>query len=118
MTDQKKGSKNMGDNAPAETEFDVSEEAIKKAMAGELSEEQLNLIKDLDKESSVRKLATPWIAKMFYLACIAVTLYHFITSLVGTPVVLEHRSLLHTAHGLPFCEVHERFFPLPPPNTP
>ena len=104
MTDQKKGSKNMGDNAPAETEFDVSEEAIKKAMAGELSEEQLNLIKDLDKESSVRKLATPWIAKMFYLACIAVTLYHFITSLVGTPVVLEHRSL-HVSMMLALCFV-------------
>lgn len=104
MTDHKKGSKNMGDNAPAETEFDVSEEAIKKAMAGELSEEQLNLIKDLDKESSVRKLATPWIAKMFYLACIAVTLYHFITSLVGTPVVLEHRSL-HVSMMLALCFV-------------
>ncbi len=36
----------------------------------------------------------------------------------NAPFVLEHRSLLHTAHGLPFCEVHERFFPLPPPNTP
>ena len=73
----------MGDNVRAGAEHDASDEAIKKAMAGELSEEQLNLIKDLDKESSVRKLATPWIAKMFYLACIAVTLYHFITSLVG-----------------------------------
>ncbi len=92
----------MGDNVPAGTEHDASEEAIKKAMAGELSQEQLNLIKDLDKESSVRKLATPWIARMFYLACIAVTLYHFITSLVGTPVVLEHRSL-HVSMMLALC---------------
>ena len=104
MTDQKKGSKNMGDNAPAETEYDVSEEAIKKAMAGELSEEQLNLIKDLDKESSVRKLETPWIAKFFYLSCIGVSLYHFITSFVGTPVVLEHRSL-HGSMMLALCFV-------------
>ena len=94
----------MGDNVPASSDHDASEEAIKKAMAGELSEEQLKLIKDLDKESSVRKLATPWIAKMFYLACIAVTLYHFITSLVGTPVVLEHRSL-HVSMMLALCFV-------------
>ena len=94
----------MGDNIRAGAEHDVSDEAIAKAMAGELTEEQLNLIKDLDKESSVRKLETPWIAKLFYLACIAVTLYHFITSLVGTPVVLEHRSL-HVSMMLALCFV-------------
>ena len=94
----------MGDNVRASAEHDVSDEAIAKAMAGELSEEQLNLIKDLDKESSVRKLETPWIAKLFYLACIAVTLYHFITSFVGTPVVLEHRSL-HVSMMLALCFV-------------
>ncbi len=94
----------MGDNVRADAEHDVSDEAIAKAMAGELSEEQLNLIKDLDKESSVRKLETPWIAKLFYLACIAVTLYHFITSFVGTPVVLEHRSL-HVSMMLALCFV-------------
>ena len=49
----------MGDNIRAGAEHDVSDEAIAKAMAGELTEEQLNLIKDLDKESSVRKLTTP-----------------------------------------------------------
>ena len=81
---------------------EVSDEAIAKAMAGQLTEEQLNLIKDLDKESSVRKLDTPWLAKLFYLACIAVSLYHFITSLIGTPVVLEHRSL-HVSMMLALC---------------
>ncbi len=94
----------MGDNVRAGAEHDVSDEAIAKAMAGELSEEQLNLIKDLDKESSVRKLETPWIAKLFYLTCIGVTLYHFITSFVGTPVVLEHRSL-HVSMMLALCFV-------------
>ena len=81
---------------------EVSDEAIAKAMAGQLTEEQLNLIKDLDKESSVRKLDTPWLAKLFYLACIVVSLYHFITSLIGTPVVLEHRSL-HVSMMLALC---------------
>lgn len=94
----------MGDNVRAGAEQDVSDEAIAKAMAGELTEEQLNLIKDLDKESSVRKLETPWIARLFYLTCIAVTLYHFVTSLVGTPVVLEHRSL-HVSMMLGLCFV-------------
>ena len=94
----------MGDNVRADAEHDVSDEAIAKAMAVELSEEHLNLFKDLDKESSVRKLETPWIAKLFYLACIAVTLYHFITSFVGTPVVLEHRSL-HVSMMLALCFV-------------
>ena len=42
----------MGDNVPASSDHDASEEAIKKAMAGELSEEQLKLIKDLDKENN------------------------------------------------------------------
>ena len=104
MAEKKQGGKNMGDNVRAGAEHDASDEAIKKAMAGELSEEQLNLIKDLDKESSVRKLETPWIAKLFYLVCIAVTLYHFITSLVGTPVVLQHRSL-HVSMMLALCFV-------------
>ena len=81
---------------------EASDEAIAKAMAGQLTEEQLNLIKDLDKESSVRKLDTPWLAKAFYLASIAVSLYHFITSLIGTPVVLEHRSL-HVSMMLALC---------------
>ena len=36
---------------------EVSDEAIAKAMAGQLSEEQLNLIKDLDKEEGERLMA-------------------------------------------------------------
>ncbi|MDR2787763.1 MAG: TRAP transporter permease [Candidatus Accumulibacter sp.] len=62
-------------------------------MAGVLTEEQRKLIESYDKESSVRKLEAGIVSKVLYLACIAVTLYHFITSLMGPPVVLEHRSL-------------------------
>ncbi|MDR1936836.1 MAG: TRAP transporter permease [Candidatus Accumulibacter sp.] len=62
-------------------------------MAGTLTKEQQQLIESLDKESSVRKLASPIIARIFYWACIVVTLYHFITSAWRTPLVLEHRSL-------------------------
>ncbi len=104
MAEMKQDDKKIGGELRADTGQDGSDEAIAKAMAGELTEEQLNLIKDLDKESSVRKLATPWIARLFYLACIGVTLYHFITSLVGTPVVLEHRSL-HVSMMLALCFV-------------
>lgn len=94
--------------APADEEF--SDEALAKAMGGVLTEEQQKLIEDLDKEASVRKLENPLLSKLFYLACIAVTLYHFITSFMGTPVVLVHRSL-HVSMMLvlgfmmyPFCK--------------
>ncbi len=79
-------------NAPA-VEPEISEEALLKAGGGELTEEQQKLIEEFDKESSVRRLADPLVAKLFYAVCIVVTLYHFMTSIVGTPVVLEHRSL-------------------------
>ncbi|MDR0380282.1 MAG: TRAP transporter permease [Candidatus Accumulibacter sp.] len=62
-------------------------------MAGVLTEEQQKLIESFDKESSVRKLNPGFVSRLFYCVCIAVTLYHFITSLIGPPVVLVHRSL-------------------------
>lgn len=94
-------------------EQELSGEALAKAMAGELTEEQQRLLEDLDKEQSVRKFTQPSMAKFFYVLCIAVSLYHFIppiaphiAELVGyvsttvgnlfwylsTPVVLKHRS--------------------------
>ena len=98
------------DNFQAPVDEEFSDEALAKAMGGVLTEEQQKLIEDLDKESSVRKLEQPLMAKLFYLACIAVTLYHFITSFMGTPVVLVHRSL-HVGMMLvlgfmmyPFCK--------------
>ena len=57
-----------------EPEPDISEEALAKAMSGELTEAQQKLIEELDKESSVRKLANSSLAKAFYMVCIAVTL--------------------------------------------
>ena len=74
-------------------EPEVSDEAIADAMKGVLSEEQQKLLENLDKESHTRKLVSPIIERVFYLLCIVVSLYHFITAFVGTPVVLEHRSL-------------------------
>ncbi|CAK7071148.1 MAG: hypothetical protein DELT_01890 [Desulfovibrio sp.] len=101
----------MPPDAAVEQEF--SEEALAKAMAGELTEDQEKLLKELDKEQSVRKFTNPAMAKGFYLLCIAVSLYHFIPPIVphiaelfgllsaalgnfiwnfSTPVVLKHRS--------------------------
>ena len=77
----------------AGTAAEPDETAIAQAMAGVLTEEQQKLIESFDKESSVRKLNPGIVSRAFYWGCIAVTLYHFITSLVGPPVVLEHRSL-------------------------
>ncbi|GHV51401.1 C4-dicarboxylate ABC transporter [Synergistales bacterium] len=69
------------------------DEDIKRAMGGVLTEEQQNLIESLDKESSTRKLENPILAKCFYWLCVAVTIYHLVTSLIGTPAVLKHRSI-------------------------
>ncbi|MDR1731628.1 MAG: TRAP transporter permease [Synergistaceae bacterium] len=74
-------------------EDEVSKEAIARAMEGKLTKQQRELIEKLDKESATRSLDSAFVAKLFYVACIAVTLYHFITSFLGTPVVLKHRSL-------------------------
>ena len=74
------------------SEADIAE-ALARARDGSLSEEQQKLLKEWDKESSTRTLRAPSMRTFFYLLCIAVTLYHFITSFLGTPVVLKHRSL-------------------------
>ncbi|MDR1873483.1 MAG: TRAP transporter permease [Synergistaceae bacterium] len=87
--DQNKEKINLAGSEPDET----SSEAITRAMEGKLTQQQQELIEKLDKEASTRTLENPVLAKLFYGACIAVTLYHFITSFFGTPVVLVHRSL-------------------------
>jgi TRAP transporter 4TM/12TM fusion protein len=74
------------------TGADLDDAAIVQAMAGVLTKEQQELIESLDKETSVRKLSSPLVSRLFFWACIAVSLYHIITSFVP-PVVLEHRSL-------------------------
>ncbi len=80
-------------NKQTANEPEVSDDAITQAMGGVLTEEQQRLIEELDKESSVRKLANSNLAKFLYLLCIVIALYHFITSYFGTPVVLKHRSM-------------------------
>ena len=88
----------------------TSSEDIARAMEGKLTEEQQTLLEKFDKESSTRTLKNPIISRIFYWSCVVVTLYHFITSYFGTPVVLKHRSL-HVAMMLilgfvmyPFCK--------------
>lgn len=81
------------ESTSGQAEIDISDEGLKKAMEGELTAEQEELLKKHDKEARVRKFANPHMVKFFYYLCIAVTLYHFITSFVGTPVILKHRSL-------------------------
>jgi len=72
---------------------DIFDEDIKRAMGGVLTEEQQKLMNELDRESATRKMESPLVSRLFYFSCIAVTLYHFITAIDWTPLVLEHRSL-------------------------
>lgn len=83
----------LEDNKPNGALTDDSEDALRKAREGILTKEQQELIGKLDKESSTRTFENPLFAKVFYWACIAVSVYHFVTSYFGTPVVLKHRSL-------------------------
>ncbi len=76
-----------------EPDAEGSDEAIAQAMAGQLTEEQQRLIEEKDREAKVRKFSNANLAKFFYLLCIAISLYHFITSFLGTPVILKHRAL-------------------------
>jgi TRAP transporter 4TM/12TM fusion protein len=85
-TDRDGGHANLGAQAGLD-------EDIRKAMEGTLTSDQQELIEKLDKEAATRKMDNPLLAKLFYLACIVVSLYHFVTSYWGTPVVLKHRSL-------------------------
>ncbi|MDR1621996.1 MAG: TRAP transporter permease [Synergistaceae bacterium] len=51
------------------------------------------ILEKFDKESSTRTLSNALLTKVFFWLCVAVSLYHFVTSFYGTPVVLKHRSL-------------------------
>ncbi|MDR3220755.1 MAG: TRAP transporter permease [Candidatus Accumulibacter sp.] len=82
-----------GSATPKNPETRINLNELAQAREGVLTEEQLKIIEEVDKESKVRNLDSPILSRVLYLACIAVALYHFITSFVGTPVVLEHRSL-------------------------
>ncbi|MDR1490695.1 MAG: TRAP transporter permease [Desulfovibrio sp.] len=83
----------LRDKGGESPDSEVFDENISRAMEGVLTEEQQKLIEDLDKEASTRRLSDPLLSKCFTLLCIAVSMYHFVTALIGTPVVLVHRSL-------------------------
>ncbi|MDR2604250.1 MAG: hypothetical protein LBC55_02725, partial [Desulfovibrio sp.] len=88
---------NVGKNGPDPSQDIAGEEVfdatIESAMHGQLSEKQQHLLEELDREAHVRKPKHPLFARLFTFLCIAVSLYHFITAFLGTPVILEHRSL-------------------------
>ncbi|MDR2006633.1 MAG: TRAP transporter permease [Acidaminococcales bacterium] len=90
--DEKKNK--SGGQKNGEINEEINEEIITiPGESGPLTEEQQAIIEKYDKESSTRTLGRSAAAKLFYWACIAVSLYHFVTSFIGTPVVLQHRSL-------------------------
>ncbi len=59
----------------------------------QLAQEQIEIIEKYDKEQKTRSFDRKALVKLLYWICIAVTLYHFITSYVGAPATLKHRSL-------------------------
>ncbi|MDR1510733.1 MAG: TRAP transporter permease [Synergistaceae bacterium] len=80
------------DNVPAGA--NMLDEEMSRAVHGEITKEQKELIEKLDRESSVRTLENPLTAKFFYWLCVAVTLYHLVTSATPwIPAVHEHRSI-------------------------
>lgn len=58
-----------------------------------LSKDQVEIIEKYDKEQKTRLFDKKELVKLVYWACIAISLYHFITSFVGSPATLKHRSL-------------------------
>lgn len=59
----------------------------------QLGQEQLDIIDKFDKEQKTRSFDKKALAKLIYCVCIAISLYHFITSFAGAPATLKHRSL-------------------------
>ncbi|MDR1528807.1 MAG: TRAP transporter permease [Burkholderiales bacterium] len=74
---------------------DLNDAEMARAKEGVLTEEQQKIIESFDREQSVRRLISPVMSKIFYCACIAVSLYHFAisSSLIDPPLTLVHRSL-------------------------
>ena len=73
--------------------FSLSDEEVAKAMDGQLTDAQQKLLEKVDKEASVRKYDSTTLKNAFYWFCFAVAIYHFVTSAIGTPQILKHRSL-------------------------
>ena len=58
----------------------------------ELTEEQQNVLEQVDRESKTRKFLGV-LQKVFLAACFLIALYHLYTAAFGPPLTLKHRSL-------------------------
>jgi TRAP transporter 4TM/12TM fusion protein len=58
-----------------------------------MTEQQQHLLEEIDRESKVRKLAHPLMAKAFFWLAVLISGYHLYTAAFGPPVTLKHRSL-------------------------
>ncbi|MDF2548297.1 MAG: C4-dicarboxylate transporter permease [Anaerosolibacter sp.] len=59
----------------------------------QIDDQQIEIIEKYDKEQKTRSFDKSSLVKMVYWAAIIISLYHFITSFVGAPATLKHRSL-------------------------
>lgn len=59
----------------------------------QLGKEQIDIIEKYDKEQRTRSFDAKALVKLVFWASVAISLYHFITSFVGAPATLKHRSL-------------------------
>jgi len=89
------------DEVPGKGDDDV-DAAIKGLSEGKMSEEQQEMLAKLDKESATTKIKSSFVAKIFYLICIAVTGYHLYTVIYFPPPTLINRSL-HVGMILVMC---------------
>lgn len=62
-------------------------------MEERLAQQQADIIEKYDREQKTRSFDGKVLVQLMYWACIIVSLYHFITSYVGAPATLKHRSL-------------------------
>lgn len=60
---------------------------------GQLDEKQKEIIEKFDKEQKTRNFDKKALVSFVYWICIAISLYHFVTSYIGAPATLKHRSL-------------------------
>ena len=74
-----------------DTGLHVSEGVI--SIGGDsLTEEQQEILEQVDRESKTRKFAGAF-GKAFLIACFLIALYHLYTAAFGPPLTLKHRSL-------------------------
>ncbi len=59
----------------------------------QLGQEQIDIIEKFDKNQKTRSFDSKMLVELVYWVCITISLYHFITSYVGAPATLKHRSL-------------------------